>query len=264
MNAMPACRRGTHPRPSRRLALQVAASLDAPAPLLPVLPLLLADLPSLGGNPRSVVRALQRAGVSPRRSVIDVGCGKGATGVELARAVGCEVLGVDAFGPFLESARALASRRGVAHLCRFRSADLRSVRGRFDVALMLGVRPLGEAATLLHRLTRPGGLYALDDAVRLGRLPPDVRALTPDQADALIESSGDRVVERSIMTPSAVRRLNACLYRRLARRAAEIAEEQPRLRAPLAEFLRRQRRSNRLLAGPLRPALWVVRRGPGA
>ena len=77
------------------------------------------------------------AGVREGERVIDVGCGCGQTGLELARRVGSggEVLGVDVSGPMLADARARCERAGLGHL-RFLQADAQThafEAGRFDL-----------------------------------------------------------------------------------------------------------------------------------
>lgn len=252
---------------SRSLLAAVAASVDAPRALAPHLPFLFADLTSLGGRPRATARLLVSNGLRPGHRVLELACGKGALAVALAGA-GCRSIGLDAYPPFIAAARRLAARRGVAHLCDFRIADIRDAasvpRGPFDAAVMLGLDPLARAAPILQRLVRPGGLYLMDDCYRDPR-HPRARGFghipTRGACEMVIAGLGDRLVAAHIPTPSAVRRLNGSLYRRIAGRANLLRRARPDLGPALRDLLKRQREANSALAGPLRPAVWLVRRG---
>ncbi|TWT46025.1 Geranyl diphosphate 2-C-methyltransferase [Phycisphaerae bacterium RAS1] len=256
-----------------RLAHEIAGSVDAPIELLPALSELFAGIASLGSSPGPVIRMLRGAGLRREHRVLDLACGKGALAIQLAARVGCSVLAVDACPAFLESAAAYAVRRGAADRVRWLHADVRRAprqvlrggsRRGFDAALMLGLFPLAEAAQLLRRLTRPGGIYVIDDCVldhRRGRPPRELAATpTPAECDALIELLGDRVEAIDLPSPSRTYRMNERLYVRLARNAEAVRRDHPRLRAALREFLRRQRAANEILCGPVRPCVWLIRR----
>jgi ubiquinone/menaquinone biosynthesis C-methylase UbiE len=252
-----------------RLLTEIAASLDTPRALAPHLPFLFADLSSLGGLPRATARLLAAHGLKPRHHILELACGKGALAVELASTIGCRITALDAYPPFIDAARELAARRNVAHLCTFRTADIRDPaslpRRPFDAALMLGLDPLATAAPLLRRLVRPRGLYLMDDCFRDPRHPRARDFLhlpTRTKCHSLIASLGDTVLTTLIPTPSATRRLNASLYRRISRSATILRREHPRLAPALAELLSRQRTANAILSGPLRPAIWLIRRAP--
>ena len=58
------------------------------------------------------------------KRVIDFGCGRGADAVAAALAGASEVVGIDVQSHHIQSARALAERFGVSHVCRF--IDVRS------------------------------------------------------------------------------------------------------------------------------------------
>lgn len=261
------------PRPRRTasaaLLAQSAASVDAPPALLPHFDRLFAGFGALGGAPRKTVALLREAGLRRGARVIDLGCGKGATSVALALRLGARVTGVDANPSFIHAARRLARRRGLPQSrCAFVLGDMRAEARAapkpFDAALSLGVAPIREAASLTRRLVRPGGLYAVDDVVRdPGASARGLRAALPTRAVclALLNRRGDRVIVEWVPAPSAVRRQNASILRRLRRNAAALAREQPRLAPALRAFLTRQSEESRLLEGPLRPALWIVRRG---
>jgi SAM-dependent methyltransferase len=246
----------------------VAASLDAPRALGPHLATLFEGLVALGSMPGVTARLLQGAGIRRRHRVLDLACGKGAVAVELAARTGCRVVGLDAYEPFIAAADALAARRGVAERCTFRFADIRAL-GRparlFDAALMVGLDPLECAAPRLRALVRIGGLYVIDDCHRNPRHPAAHRFTTlPTRSErhAFIGSLGDRVVAVHVPSPSAIRRSHERLSRVLSGRAAILARERPALRPHLREFLGRHRDAGAILSGPLRPAVWVVRRGP--
>lgn len=243
----------------------VARSVDAPPALIPVLPRLFKGLDGLGCMAITTARLLKAAGVGSRSRVIDVGCGKGAVAVELAKRTGCRVVGIDACEAFVEAAQSLAERRGVAQRCEFRAGDLHELARpsrRCDAAIMLNVRPLEEAVPLVRAIVRPGGLYAIDDVVLTTRSRSlvGVSALKREEARALITSTGDAIVCEFVPSAARVARLNRSLHQRIALNARAIGRERPALRSHLREFLRRLREANRQLTGPIRPAIWVVRR----
>ena len=59
--------------------------------------------------------------------VLDLLCGEGGVSVPLAVNYGVRVTGYDLFPDFVARARALARKRGVEKLCRFRVGDIRDI-----------------------------------------------------------------------------------------------------------------------------------------
>lgn len=253
--------------PKRRpnaLDRQIAASVDATPDLLPILPELLAGLDALGSRPARIATLLARAGVGPGDRVLDLACGKGAVAVLLARRLGCRVVGVDAFAPFVRTARDASAHAGLSGRCMFKHRDAAAVRGRFDAAVMAGLWGIDTAAPMLRARVVPGGVYVIDDALRDPRHPAERRfRTTPTLSDAraLIEGLGDTVLSARMLPRAAVeagiRRTLASLNR--AGRAA--IERHPQLAPAIRAFLRRQAEAEHLLAGPIRPVLVSVRRG---
>jgi SAM-dependent methyltransferase len=249
---------------------EVARSVDAPPSLIPVLADLLKDIPNLGSTPIRTSNLLARAGLKPGARVLDLACGKGTLAIRLARAHQCRVTAVDAFEPFLTEATHAASRQGLSELIDFVLADVHAFvetcPNDFDAALMMGLDPIDEAGPMLRDLVRPGGLYAIDDVFRDDAFTPAPRNLdmssvpTREDCHALIQQWGDDVVALDVPTPSQIRALNDGLYESLKANAALVAKANPALRPAIAEFLKNQRDANKLLGGPLRPAVWIVRR----
>jgi len=251
------------PSKSPSLVRSITSSVDAPAALAPVFDELFAGIDALGSMPKATVRELMKAGLEPDARVLDLACGKGAVAVEVARRIGCRLDGIDACEAFIASARELAGSKGVADRCRFRVGDVATLhKGGYDAAMMLGLYPLPEAALLLRRLTRKGGVYVIDDCWWDDALadPPNTECFTKEQSLEIVEAIGDRVERIVTPTPSAVRTLNAHLYAALKANVRRLEHQHSKLRKPLRKFLENQREANRLLGDVLRPALWVIRR----
>ena len=236
--------------------VQAARSVDAPTRLIPVLADLFHGIDSLGSSPTRVVRMLRRAGLGSRSTLLDLGCGKGAACVAIARQLGWRCTGIDAVPGFVAAARELAARKGVASRCRFRVGDLRAATGRFDAAIMLGVLDVVRARRVLRTRIRRGGVYLIDDAVGNGG-----ERLTLAGARRALSKDGDEIISEDIWTADEVQRQEKRLYDRMERNAARLASVRPDLAQALKTFLQRQRDAARMLQRELRPVQWMVRRG---
>lgn len=158
------------------LRQDVATSLDATPELLPFISELLADIWVLGSQPEAILNLLRPLRLPTHSSqVLDLGCGKGAVALHLAKEFGFQVLGIDLFEPFIKDAKARAEQLSVTHLCRFMVTDIRDTlekaRG-FDVVIYAsdgGV--LGDFERCVGKLRRsvhPGGYILIDDGFLAG------------------------------------------------------------------------------------------------
>lgn len=109
---------------------------------------------------------------SPRkvRRVLDLGCGTGRIGVELA-AQGYGVTGVDKFETMLSRAKRIASQRHVRlDLVQTPLDELRGLNGKFDAAYsiqdpfnyLLKEEEVSRALARIRSLLRPEGLLVID------------------------------------------------------------------------------------------------------
>jgi ubiquinone/menaquinone biosynthesis C-methylase UbiE len=134
-----------------------------------------------GGRPNRAFLAEipARYGVGPGMTLLDLGCGKGREICELAKQLGCSVIGVDALKRTLESARDRISKEGLAGQATLvcgsmdalpfpdASIDFIWCRDAFNHTSDM-VRTLAECA----RVLRPGGRMMNYSALKTDWLEP--------------------------------------------------------------------------------------------
>ena len=124
-----------------------------------------------------------RAGVPEGATVLDVGCGYGATALFLAAERGCTVTGINISEKELDLARERADEAGLGDQASFRYGDFHDLPfpdGSFDVvwsqeAFLHGV---GKQTILeeCHRVLRPSGRLVISDLVARAHLSEEERA----------------------------------------------------------------------------------------
>jgi SAM-dependent methyltransferase len=156
------------PETGKKLAGSLTALSTA---IIPYLPYLLIDLWELGTSPAMVCDLVRRhIPDASKRRFLDLGCGKGAVSVALAKEFAAMVTGIDAFPDFIAYAGQQAARSGVSELCHFRvgniTKDIHREQGYDCVVLgavgdVLG--PPRDAVRLLRQTVIPGGFIIIDD-----------------------------------------------------------------------------------------------------
>jgi len=249
---------------------EIARSLEATPELLPFLPKLLADVWALGSSVEIIVDLLRQVGINDSGRVFDVGCGKGAAAVSLAKENGCHVYGIDGFEPFIAEARTRARDAGVAELCTFECGDMREavLHARdYDAAIYaahsseLAGRPCVE---VLRQCVRHGGYILIDDgflADGVDSTPPGYEGLLPrDGIVAALTAHGDRVVREVTQSPETWHADENRIVDSIRRRAETLAVLHPQAAGPINEYVRLQEREYATLKAIHIPATWLLQR----
>ena len=127
-------------------------------------------------------RALQAGAAS---TVLDVACGRGASALQLARELGCTVVGVDLAEENVVAARQLGVEAGLGPHVHFLHGDAealpladRSVDGVVCECALCTFPDKPAAAREITRVLRPGGRLALADMTAVPeRLPPELKTV---------------------------------------------------------------------------------------
>lgn len=88
------------------------------------IPELLQGLWELGSMPEYIIELIDRNGLGENKHIIDLGCGKGAVLVKLAKQFDISAVGVDLVPEFIEEANRYAEAGGVADKVTFKTEDI--------------------------------------------------------------------------------------------------------------------------------------------
>ena len=247
----------------------IAYALEIDPALLPWIPDLLSDFDALGGNAALIVEGLAALDLPAASRVVDLGCGKGAVAVAIAKALGHRVDGIDLFAPFVDSARDRAAAAGVADRCRFRHGDILALAGETEPADAAVYAALGDVlgsledtVGVIRRYVRPGGFLLIDE----GYLKDGATAAVPGYEGGSREDTrrrllahGDTLVGETVET----RDQSPVYAQELAQieaRATALAAHRPELAADLTAYVAHQREAYRYLAANVVPSVWTLQR----
>lgn len=255
----------------------VADQFGASPVVLPLLPQLFDGIDSLGGWPDRVASLLRHpAGLGAGSTVLDLGCGKGATAIEIARRLGAGVRGVDLFPPFVAAATEAARAAGVAGLCAFEVGDLREIAagGGSDDAVVysaIGPEPFGDrvaAVGALRRCVRPGGWIVIVEGFL--RVPVSEAERHPGYGSyagreatvADLTAHGDELAAEVHVPASAVDRWHRRDQARLGENARRVVAASPGARAEVERFVAGQEAEYGFVRSRTVEAIWLLRRSP--
>jgi SAM-dependent methyltransferase len=252
--------------------LRTAAAFGAVPELLPYIPELLAEMWSLGIPPEKIVELLKDQDLKPGTTrVLDLGCGKGANSITLARQFGFQTHGIDLFEPFIEEARQRAQGMGIGDKCRFEQGDISQAitgPGDYDMVLLIwmgGV--LGDAAQSIRRirqLIRPGGLMVIGD----GYLREGVRADHPllkrfechETLQEKLTMHGDLLVNELEIPADMTNAFYREYINSLRKGAKKCAEEHPEHAGILWEYVNSNDLICKVMESAVQSCLWLIRK----
>ena len=208
---------------------KLAKSLTAESvDLIPYLPYLLQDLWELGSSPEDIIQlASKHIKVTNKTKVLDLACGKGAVSIQVAKAFGCWVKGIDYLSEFVSYATSKAEDYGVQHLCKFETGDINEAvqyEKGYDIVILGAVGDvLGNPEETLKKLkqtARMGGHIFIDD----GYAKDKTNEYCPTRMKwmELITSAGLRMVEDILIEDDELVKINTEQQRYIRMRAHEL------------------------------------------
>ncbi len=124
------------------------------------------------GGIRGTEALLKKLGISPHFHVMDAGCGLGGASRLMADTFGCRVTGIDLSPDYIETARVLTVRTGLADRVQFETGSILALPefiGPFDMILcqhiLMNISDKHAAVRQFARQLKPGGTVVLHEIV---------------------------------------------------------------------------------------------------
>jgi len=233
------------------------------------LPYLLKDLWEIGSSPEIINQLLIKDNCIQKQSkVLDLGCGKGAISVNIAKQFGCHVLGIDAMPEFIEEANLWAEKYHQTDLCTFEVDDIRKrvkTLRNYNLIVLGSIGPVfgNIEATLknVNSVLVKNGYVILDD----GFIPENSdfkneNYLKKNEALMQIKNAGFEIVESLVIGNDFMEESDADIYKNIERRAQELIKKYPEKSHLFEEYLRIQRIENDILENKVECVTWLLKK----
>ena len=207
------------------------------------------------GGRAATLEFLQACGFQAGQLVLDVGSGLGGPARTAAVTSGVRVVGIDLTPEFVEVARELSRRVGLAERTEFvvgSALDLPFQSGRFDGATMIHVgMNIADKSRLFREVRRviaPGGTFAIYDVMRNREGPlsypvpwsgsADTSFVeTPGHYEAALRSAGFEIVAAQGRTAKAAAALGAQMAKAAAGGAPRMLHRGPKFKEKAENLL---------------------------
>jgi cyclopropane fatty-acyl-phospholipid synthase-like methyltransferase len=251
---------------------EIARAFEMSPELLPYIPELIADLWELGSSLEVIVGAIRPLELPEGQTrVLDLGCGKGAISITLAKEFGFQALGIDLFEPFVQEARAKAKEMHVGALCQFVHGDMRDAiksYRNFDVAVYAAVgSALGtwdQCVAKIRRCVRPEGFIVIDDGYLAGNEKVDRSGyehyVGHEETLQQLTAHGDTLLREVTQSQDYLKSLNSRFLESIRKRVEKLSKKHPEAADILRGYVKDQELESEIIETMLTGAVWLLQR----
>lgn len=237
--------------------------------LFKYLPYILQDTWEFGATPDAIIELVSKYfKVYSDLKILDLGCGKGAVSVKMAKALGCQCYGLDAVPEFIEYAKQKASEFGVSHLCKFQTGDIREEVKKlsgYHVIILGAIGPvLGDyysTLTSLSNCVSGDGIFIIDD----GYIDDNSNFHNPHilrfkSIVRQIDLAGMELIGNNIATKEEVKESDNGIFENIKKRCNELAEKYPENKTLFLDYIKKQGKENEIIENQIICSTMLVKR----
>ena len=224
---------------------------------------LLQDLWEIGSSPEVIIDMVKKHIGESNMSVLDLGCGKDAVSLKLAKAVGCRVKGIDAVKDFIYYARDKAKEYEVNNICKFEVGDIRECHEENYDLVVFGAcgdifGDLDITITKLKTMVKNGGFIIIDDAFCEDHKKID-GYLTHEEVINTFKKNKVELIEEDIISDEELKEINDANNRNIAQRANELKIKHPDKGRIFDNYIRKQLEECEVLENEVKCVTWLLK-----
>lgn len=252
----------------KKIEWSVVESLDGTdMELFTYLPYILQDIWEIGADPSIMSELIKKNIGNKSLKILDLGCGKGAISIHLAKELNCSIKGIDAMPDFIKEANGYAVKYQVSDKCDFEVGDIRSKikeMRNFDVVILGAIGPvLGNLNTTLKILAKSlnkTGYVLLDDSYieDNSELNYD-RCLRKSDFYEQIKTADFEIIQEVIFEGNAIESSDNIIYNAIEKRVNELILQYPTKTKLFNGYLQSQEYENHLLVNELVSGTWLLK-----
>jgi len=256
---------------AQQMEKSISESLEMEINLMPFVSELLKDLWALGSIPEYIVKILSALNLeSEKIDVLDLGCGKGAVSITLARELGFYVKGVDGCQTFLDTAIQKATEFGVSGLCHFVNEDIFDdikISKNFDIVIYASLGGIlgsfKEIVNALRKTVRPGGYMVIDDGFLKSSQRIERKGYSHYRSykdtRKMLTCYGDKIINE-VLTEQETKDINVDYLEKIKERAEQIIQKNPTIEESVLSYIRGQEKECEILDKYITGAIWLMQR----
>lgn len=249
-----------------------APTFDTPPQLVPYIPQLLADMWSLSVPPETVLELLRDEECTRDISkIMDIGCGKGAISISLARQFGYQVYGLDIYAPFVDEARTRAQEFGVDEICRFENENIKKVihiPADYDMVLLIWVGgvlgSIADSIGQIRHLIRSGGYMLIGEGCFKDGVNTEyefqLRFIDLKATRKALTLHGDVILKEMIIPPEEISSYYREYIDSLREGAKKCSEKHPEHTELLWEYVNNHEEMCRIMVDTVDSGLWLLKK----
>jgi cyclopropane fatty-acyl-phospholipid synthase-like methyltransferase len=250
------------------LQASVVMSMDgSDKELFPFIPYILQDLWEIGADTEVIIRLIKNHFTEfTCLKILDLGCGKGAVSVKIAKELGCFCHGIDAIPEFIEFARQKAIEFKADKLCLFENDDIREKVNDlrdYDIVILGAIGPVfGDYFTTLTTVKKclsKKGVVIIDDGyIEDNSDFTHSSMLKKSVLLKQLEDAGMKIIATDILPGDSIKESDDFIFENLKRRCIELMEQFPDKRHLFIDYIRKQEIENHVLENKVTTFTMVI------
>jgi len=221
--------------------------------LFKYLPYILQDIWAFGASPEIILNLIKKhkQNYSSLR-ILDLGSGKGAVSIRIAKELKCTCYGIDAVQEFVEESRIKSKDNNVEEFCKFELGDIRIKvfdEHKYDIIILGSIGPvLGDYFTTLTKLKKhlsEDALIIIDDSYNDNS--KESKIISKSSIIAQASKAGMKIIDEEIISKDEIIASNEIIFSKIKKRCEELIIKEPNNKYLFEDYIKKQIEENEVL-----------------